>query len=164
MPYQLSKPPVGLLELMRLKVGGKQPTLFSETVVPVLEVSDFYAADILLNTSGAPTVGALANLLETLTFTTALRVHAVCATLVIGAAPATNIHVSWGYSLSGAEIGIGSQFIAQANAGAVLFCGSPFPGLVLPASAILIARASGTAAGVDHSLDVTATVDNYTAP
>jgi len=163
MPYNLMKPPRGLLELFRLKVGGKQPILFSEQVSPVVDVGPFYGSDLLLATSGTPTVGLL-NIQEDLVFTATLRVHAVSGELIIGAGAATNVGVSWGLlDPVGNRITVGQQFFAQIGAlTAVTFgCVVP-PGHVLPSGWGVFARAEGTAAGADHSLDVVALVENYT--
>jgi len=157
------KPPRGLLELFRLKVGGKQPVWFGDQVVPTVDVGPFYGSDLLFATSGAPTIGAL-NIEETLAFTNTLRVHAISGELLIGAAAATNVSTAWGFlDPVGQAIAIGQQFFAQIPAAtAVRFgCMAP-PGLVIPAGWSIFTRASGTAAGVDHSIDSAALVENYT--
>lgn len=161
----LQKPPRGLLELMRLRQGGKQPTQFSDTVVPVLEVGAFYGSDLLLATSGAPTIGALNNLTEDLVFSATLRVHAISGRLIVGAAAVT----AGGYiqvgliSDSQLRISLGGVAFGVAAAGSFVEFGCPVPGgPVLPSGWGVYARVTGTAAGADHDLDVTTLVENYT--
>lgn len=56
---QLQKPPTGLLGWFQLKVGGRNPTAFSDTIVPTLEIGDNYllqgevAVETGLGTNGA---------------------------------------------------------------------------------------------------------------
>ncbi|HET8777485.1 MAG TPA: hypothetical protein VFN76_07475 [Candidatus Limnocylindria bacterium] len=44
---RLQKAPLGLLGLLELKTQGENPNEFSDTVSPVIEASDFYAAPAL---------------------------------------------------------------------------------------------------------------------
>lgn len=161
----LQKWPKGLLEVFRIRDGGRAPSGFGEAVQPVVDVSMHYASDILIMTTGAPTVGAL-NISENTVFSATLRVHAICGQLTIGAAAATNVSVAWGFTDIGSvnSVCVGSQFFAQIPAGIGVHFGCMVPpGLVVPPGWGFYARAGGTAAGVDHSLSAIAIVENFTA-
>lgn len=161
----LQKSPKGLLQLFRLRDGGQQPTLFGNCVEPSADVRDFYAADLLTNTNGAPTVGGPPNLTETLVLGVDARVRALGAQLTVGAAAFTaGLYLEWGYIVGGAAapaITVGSAFLGVAVAGAIIGAGTPLD-IVLPAGTTFFARVNGTAAGADHSLLVNATIENYT--
>lgn len=165
----LVKAPKGLLETFRLRYLGVNPGAFGDTVQPTVDVSDFYASDLLLNSSSAPTVGALgAGLSEALLLTAPVRLRALSVGLTIGAAAATNVWLNIGIQFP-ASLGfpavncaLGGVFLAAANATALYEHGVVCPGWVLPAGVTLYSRAVGTAAGVDHSLAVVALIDNLT--
>lgn len=167
MPYPLQKPPRGLLEVLRLKQAGKQPEWFSEQLVPVIDGREFYASDILAAFGGAAQVGALANLTRELTLTSSFGVKAISGNLTIGAAAATNVYLEIGvlFGAIGGSLAeyivLQQVFIAQAAIGAILGIGCVLPNWVLPAGTIVRCRANGTAAGVDHSLDVSTLVENF---
>lgn len=162
---KLQKIPKGLLELFRLRHTGEMPDDFGKMVLPVIDTGPFYAADILIPASSAATVGALLpSLLEEFTITTALGMRSLGGQLVIGAAAATNISFAWGILIPGAPVRctLGSYFVAQAAIGAVIEFGSTFDRIVVPSGATLYVRATGTAAGADHDLQIRGTLENLT--
>lgn len=165
MPFPLHKVGTGLLQLFRLQVLGANPPEFGHQVLPVTDVTEFYAASNKLQSTGLPTTGALtgAGLVENLALTGNIRLHYVSALLVVGAAAATNVTLSVRILDTAGTGGGDSKFFAAINAAAQAGCAliPPRP-IVLPAGFTLRAIASGTAAGVDHSLFVIALIDNIT--
>ena len=160
---KIQKVPRGLLELFKLRQTGEYPDDFGKGVVPVVDCGAFYASDTLISAGSAPTVGALApELVEDLVATGGpLGVVSLGGILTIGAAAATNINFSWGILLPGlTRIQLGCHFVAQAGAAAVVRVGSTFPRIVVPNGTTLFVEASGTAAGVDHSLAITGLLEN----
>lgn len=162
---KIQKIPRGLLELFKLRQTGEYPDDMSRLLTPVVDVSAFYGADTLIPASSAPTVGALnPELVETLQTTATVGMLSFGAELTVGAAPATNLTFSWGITFDGApnRSPLGSIFVAQANAGAIVRVGSAFPRIVVPAGSRLYTSVSGTAAGADHSLAVCGVLENLT--
>lgn len=163
--FDLRKVPRGLLELLRLRSDGKNPGGLEESIRLTIESRDFYASDLLVPASSAATVGALGGvgIANVLTLTRNLGLRALGAELTIGAAAATNVTISWNLTLPGAPlfaIPLGAQFFDALNVAANIRVGSgPFP-FVLPAGSVLIAQATGTAAGADHSLNVRGLLEN----
>lgn len=161
----LQKAPKGLLELFRLRDGGRQPTMFGDVVEPSADVKDFYAADLLTTTTGAPTVGALTNLTETLVLGVAARVRGLGGQLTVGAAAVTAggfLEVGWFIPTQGQpSMSMGSMSFGVALPAQNIGYGVPLD-IVLPAGSVIYSRAGGTAAGVDHSLLVMALIENYT--
>lgn len=160
---KLQKIPRGLLELFKLRQTGEYPDDMSRTLLPVVDVSAFYSSDTLIAAGSAPTVGALApELIEDLLTTGGmLGILGLGGSLTIGAAAATNVQLSWGIILPGStRIVLGCAFVAQAAAAAVVRFGSTFPRVVVPAGTTLFVQASGTAAGVDHTLNITGLLEN----
>lgn len=160
---KIQKVPRGLLELFKLRQTGEYPDDMGKMLVPMVDVSAFYSSDTLIPASSAATVGGLApQLQETLVTTATVGLLALGGQLVIGAAAATNITVSWGILLPGAPSMtiLGSMFIAQAAAAASPAFGSTLPRMVLPVGTTLLVNASGTAAGVDHNLFISGLLEN----
>lgn len=164
-PFPLHKAPQGLLELFRLRTLGAAPPMFGDVVTPVIDVGEFYAAANKLCSSSAPAVGAISPpLIETFDISAAIRLHAVGAQLLIGAAPATDISLDVRVQIGAVSCVLASQFFAQAPAAGRISVGTIVPAWVLlPQQALtLIAVASGTAAGADHSLSISTVIDNIT--
>lgn len=171
--HPLHKSPRGLLELFRLRTLGRQPDRFGDTVVPVVEVGEFYAADLKLVSTPALTTGAIggAGMSSTLTLTGPIRVHAAGAVVVCGAAAMTNVTVTVevlrqspaGPPTLGCPLV--SYFFPAINAGARVGVGVPIgrSWVLLPGAAMgIIARISGTAAGADHTVQASTLIDNIT--
>jgi len=161
---KLSQVPAGLLQLFRLTHGGIAPQDFRDDVQPTVDVSEFYAANLLTQTENTPTPGALANLTETKAMSTVLRVHAISAQLTIGAAAATDLQISCGWSAAspGVPVAVAQLFLANTIAGQIIEVGAAIPPKVFVGSTWrFFARASGTAAGADHSLKIIATIEDY---
>lgn len=158
MPYPLQKGPLGLLELLRMKQGGKQPVLFGEQVVPVVNVTPFYGADLLkTGLTGAAAVGAVTSPLtatEDVTVGPNLLTSVGCQ-FVNGAAAGASLTLQWGFQVPGSAspqaplgaISVVSYANGVFNVGSAL----PYP-LIIPPGTRLWARATGNAVGADHSL------------
>jgi len=163
--FPLHKNAAGLLELLKAKNHASSPHWFGETLIPVLECREFYSTMQLLGTSGAATVGGLVNLTDTLQLTQPLGLKAISGQLTIGAAGGTNLRLDWGLFTSsgptGEQITLGSDFVPSFVAGQVIGFGDWLPNWVPAGGTLLFVRASGTAAGVDHSLDCNALIENY---
>jgi len=156
MPFPLHKSPRGLLELFRLRTLGANPPQFGDQIVPMVEVSEFYAFDLKTCSGSSPTTGAItgAGLSDTLTLSGPVRVHWAGANFIVGAAGATNVYLSIEYADNGGVIGLASQFFATLNALSNVRVSARLGGLVFPAGNNQRFRAtiSGTGAGVDHSI------------
>lgn len=165
MPFPLHKAPRGLLELFRLRTLGEQPRLFSEIVQPVVDVTEFYGQDLKLPLSAAPTIGALP-VTEDLVFTGPVRLHAIAAVLVVGAAAATNVTLECGiaFDVAGSRLRapLQSIFLPSLAAGQRATVSTPTPAWVFQPGVIAYAFVAGTAAGADHQLDVRGIIDNIT--
>lgn len=161
---KLIKTARGYLELLLLRATGSSPELVRDELQPVLDMREFYAANQLLGTSGAATVGALApSLTDTLTFTNLLGLKAVGATLTIGAAAATNVTLAVGLNVGGLQaVPLGSIHIPAIAAAGVVEFGVIVPNWVCQAGTFIYAQCHGTAAGGDHTLDVHGIIENYT--
>lgn len=164
---KLQKIPRGLLELFRLRHTGELPDDFSKSVVPMVDTSAFYASDLLIPAASAPTVGAInlaVSLLETFTITSNLGCRSLGGQFTCGAAAATNVTFSWGAILPGfaVEAVMGDEVVANIAAGASVQFGNIFSRIVFPAGTTLYTRASGTAAGADHSLAIAGLLENLT--
>lgn len=160
---RIAKVAQGFLELLRARPDGISPPTALETVQPTLDMTDFYGADLLLGSAGAPTVGALLNLTEAVTLTRVARIHSAGGILTVGAAPVTGggfIEVGI-VSPNGQQCPVGTFSFGVAAAGQIVGFGVPLR-MVLPAGFLWYARCGGTAAGADHSLSSPALIENYT--
>lgn len=168
MAWPLHKVARGWLELLNARNLGRSPVTFGEQVIPTIEIGEFYASNLLLGSTGAPTVGAIApELSEALPISALLRVKAASVSLTIGAAAATNVVLSVGYQpqagITNAVVDLGAIYIANAAIGQILRFGVVVPNWVIPSGGIIFGRASGTAAGADHSLAVQVLIENYSS-
>lgn len=158
---QLQKAPRGLLDLFRLRTFGLQPDRFSNVIQPSVDVLAQYGSDLLQTTTSPPTVGALLNLTEAITFAERAHLLGISGLLTLGAAAGTNVYVEVGIQLpnnASPQHVLGSiMFPAVAATQIVSVTGIvPGNGFVIGPQAQIYARAGGTAAGVDHSLQLTA--------
>lgn len=163
MSFQLAKVPLGFLELLRARTLGRAPTSCSDELQPVLDLRPFYACDIQLVTSSAPSLGALP-ISDVLTFTSNLGVRAVGTQLTVGAAPVTaggNLEV--GIIVGGVQQPIGAHNFGVAAAGTVVGFGTPIDPAVFRAGVQFYAKAYGTAAGADHAITIRVLIENYTS-
>jgi hypothetical protein len=124
---------------------------------------DFYAAELLLGSTGTPTVGALAALTELLALTRACRVRSIGGRLSVGAAPVTaGGHMEFGIVWpNGTLAPYCSEQFGVAAAGAIIGTGVPID-IVVPAGSVFYGRCEGTAAGADHALQLFISLENYT--
>lgn len=156
MKFALHKAPRGLLELFRLRNFGTGPQEFESSVQPVVDVSNFYGADLLGVTTALPTVGGTPNLAEIVPLTNApaWRLRGLAGRLTVGAAPFTAGGVmEIGITLGPANTNITLQTVAFGIAAAAAQIGVGVEcNLVLENRWSLYAVVNGTAAGVDHSL------------
>lgn len=161
--FDLRKVPRGLLELLRLRTDGKNPSGLEEAIRFTIETRDFYGSDLLFPVDNTATVGALATINNNNNLTRPIGLRALGGELTIGAAAATNVVCSWGFTVAGFPafiVPVGSIFFPNlAAAQLVRFGSAPLP-FVLPAGSVLIAHVTGTAAGADHTLNVRGLIEN----
>lgn len=160
---KIQKVPRGLLELFKLRQTGEYPDDMSRTLLPMVDVSAYYACDTLIPASSVAAGGALLpELVKDFTISPSLGVLSLGGSLTIGAAAATNLTISWGILLPGAPTRavMGSMFVAQAGIGAVVRFGSAFPRFIAPSGSTLFSAVCGTAAGVDHTLTIAGLLEN----
>lgn len=167
MPFPLHKSPRGLLELLRLRTLGQQPHLFGETVTPVTDVTEFYAADLKGAIAGTAVAGSLVTArVADLVLTSPVRLHAISGDITAGAAALTNAFMSLGLVFNGVN-GIGASlggiFFPTILAGVPARWGVAFDPIVLDPSVRLRITAWGTGAGVDHTIQVAGLIDNITS-
>lgn len=169
MTSPLHKAPQGLLELLRLKTLGRQPTIFADTLAPTVESERFYSLDVQNNGSFVPAtspggfpLGATDTLL-----TGPVLVRALSAQIVMGAAGGTYVHWALGCVLAAAGGGPVLSFLSSGALGAVAAgvtfrVGGMLPEpLLLPAGAQLVASIISDAAGADHQISLRTTYANY---
>lgn len=160
MPFKLAQAPRGLLELFKLKTDGHQPNQFSEVVSPVVDVTDFYAADSLLNGFVNAGAGALPRSASTTAFGSAVRVHGMEALLAIGAGALAGGMYWWEIQLSdasGASCALATGYVnvpagVALAAGIILVGGGQlsYPRLVTPGM-FLSARWSSNDPAATHA-------------
>lgn len=165
----LPRAPTGLLELLGLKTGGKQPDGVESVIGPSVDMVPFYGMEKLFS---ANTVFAAAALTQTQTVTVTFpRLYiAFSFQITLGAAAGTRLSLRLGVRAPSAASPLtvlAQEYVAAPHlvAGEFYECIwlAPFP-MVYPPGAQFVARSSGDAAGVDHvltmkalSLDLSAT-------
>jgi len=166
MTSPLHKVPRGLLELLRGRTLGRTPDELGGIVTPTIETTAYYAADILLTSANTATTAAVPILSNYVT-TAAFRVYAVGAVFVNGAAAGANMFLSWGIQVGGlaptpntnTELALGQIALGTTVAGQAYHGGSVIDSYYALPGSILWARVNGTAAGVDHQLNVVALIE-----
>lgn len=162
MPFRIQRVPRGLNQLLKI-FGGETPIELEDRVRGTIDLGKYYESDIMFGTNAAPVVGALGGVGQTavLTHTTILECKAIAATVTIGAAAATNVSIAVGVNWPfGSATHLGGIFIPNGAIGQVLRFGVLLPKpLIMTAGSQVIAWASGTAAGADHSVLVTELVN-----
>lgn len=156
--------------MLRGRTLGRNPVAFWETLQTTIDLSEHYSADQKVISASAATTGAIAGLDDVLTFTAPTRVHAVGGRLQAGAAAITNLTLMCGLrnATTGERIAIETLFIASVAAGGVVHFGGVLRAPVFPVAAPVggnwscFALATGTAAGVDHTLSARALIDVIT--
>lgn len=169
----LQKAPRGLLELLRLRTQGEQPTRFSDTLQPSIEAGAFYAADLLFSTQGGTEVGAI-NSNNGLTAQASPQqdpqwLVALGGALTLGAVPGT--FFEWWIQINLPASGAPGAILASGRIG--LFANStndvmPFgimlpQRLVVPAGAFYRVGVHGDGTGTDHSLNARYLVANLSS-
>lgn len=153
-PLRLSKFPVGLLELFRMRDNGRVPTLFSDEIDPSVDVTDFYGADILVASGSSAGAGVIGRT-QSDTIAKPQRLLTIQGNLTIGAAAGTWLTLTVGFSIPGGTFGV--------QLGAVTFTpiiggtyrvAAPVMGLVLPDGCQLFTSSEGNAGGADHVLQL----------
>lgn len=154
MNFDLDKAPVGLLELLNLKSGGRQPDGFNSVVQPGIEVFPFYAMDRLFT---ADTVNAAAAypLNGTVNVSFPRAFIGFGAQVTVGAAAGTRLDIRIGLRCPGptspAIILVQTRFTPFIGGFFDAYWQAPFP-VVLPPGAQFVALANSDAAGADHVL------------
>lgn len=157
MPFPLHKSPAGLLELLRLRTLGRQPGLFSEQVSSVVESTEFYAADLVINGSEDGAAGAINQTFLGAAAPTYRRYLGLSGQLIMGAAAGTVISVGIGFRspAAAANVAWGTLNLNTPVAAMVYRVHAQFPiPLVLPPGSQPMIQTSGNAAGADHVLQL----------
>lgn len=156
MPQPLQKSPVGLLELLRLRVGGRAPEEFSTEVRAIIDAVEFYGAD--LKATRADTAAAAAFPLNFQVDLPEPRLlYGAGAIVFMGAAGATRLELQlYARFRPGANgwLIAGEKFGACAAATLVpvaRLLGKP---LLLPAGSQLHCVVQSDAAGADHTVQI----------
>lgn len=161
--FPLHKSPRGLLELFRLRTLGAQPSTFGQGVIGVSEVTEMYSADLKFALAGTAVVGSIAGaLVADLVLTAPVRLHGISGDITAGAAAITNAFMSLGVVFNGVNgpgASLGGIFLPTIPAGLPARWGVAFHPIVLDPSVRLRITAWGTAAGVDHSVQVSGLID-----
>lgn len=159
----LSKTPRGLLELLRLRTGGKNPDEVSGTLVATIESGGFYGADLQTVTAGGPTVQAYP-FASTVSMTRGGRLLGAELIVVVGAAAGTQHRLRVAYR-PGAQFGgvtIAQTIVTAPAAGQIYSAFAPInPGLVFGVGAQFVFSAESDAGGADHSFQTRVLFEDY---
>lgn len=158
----LTKPAQFLTELFRLKVGGQNPTIFGDAVLPVVDVGGMYGADLQLTTSSTSAAGALQRT-QTGTVGTTSRYYGAGAVAGVGAAPGTQGQLTIGYRSVGstAFFPLFPTMVWTPFAGRSYWNGGLFDQpLIAPGGAQFEARFMGDAGGADHTVSLVLFLDD----
>lgn len=165
MPFPLHKSPRGLIELFRLRALGAQPNQFGEQVQPVVDVTEFYAQDLMFSANQTGAAGAFPRGVVGTVGTGAapgaagpILLYALEAVLTNGAAAGTWLNIRLAVELPGSAGPVAG--LANVNhipiAGAVFGAAIVLPRpLVIPSGGIIRADAASNGAGADHVLAMT---------
>lgn len=159
MPSPLHKTPLGLLELFRLKTLGRAPDSFGDTVIPVVNALQAYAAAELQSAGSAGNVGAINGVngnTASVSVSSFQWIFGIAGHITLGAAPGTFITWEVGIILpQSCTLGVGELRTVVAGEGHGFGVFLPQP-LVLRAGGSWFARVHGDAAGADHSVEARA--------
>lgn len=159
----LHKASRGLLELLRARTLGRNPDVLSSTVMPSIESTGFYGADLQVVATQVSAAGAMTRTLDGVAANMG-RLFSASATIVVGAAAGTQIRLEFLYRPSAAFsfIPLASTVITAPVAAAVYRCAVllPEPLIFLP-GAEFRAGSAGDAAGADHVLQRAEFFENY---
>lgn len=165
----LPRAPTGLLELLGLKSGGKQPDGVEGVIAPSVDITPFYGMEKLFSANTVFGAGA-ATQTQSVTVSFPRLYVAFSFQMTLGAAPGTRLSLRLGVRAPSAASPLtvlAQEYVAAPHlvAGEFYECIwlAPFP-LVYPPGAQFVARTSSDAAGADHvvtmkalSLDLSAT-------
>lgn len=153
----LQKAPLALLELLRLRTLGDQPTAFSDTVSPVVDATEQYGAD-QIRTAATSGAASAVNASATSIVGTATRYLGIGASFTVGAAAGTflNLQLFIVWQQGAAACPLFPTFEpVRLGAGRTYYIGGLLQKpLVLPAGTQINALSLGDAAGVDHVLQL----------
>lgn len=158
MTSPLHKVPIGLLELFRLRTLGRAPDKFGDTVFPVVDGLETYAAAELQTALGQPNVGAIngvGGLQQSTNVGTFQWIWGLGGVLTIGAAPGTFFtwHVGVLVPSTNSACILGTGELRPIGAGTTIRFGIALPrALVLRAGSAWFVEIHGDAAGADHSV------------
>lgn len=161
----LQKAPSGLLELLRLRSNGDQPTTFADSVLSVVVANEHYGADLQFSSSDSGT-GAIGQSIQVVIgsgFTAPatpgpVRFMAIGGDMVFGAAAGTWLQMRIGIRAPTANSppawiawqSYAAPFLVAAGA-LTIVANFPAPIILLPGSAVRI-EMTGDAVGADHTL------------
>lgn len=163
MPFKINRPATFINRLLTM-FGGESPAALEDNLRGVVDLTDFYGGPKLLTSGTANSTGAFPRATQ-LVLTAPLAIRGVGASIIIGAAPATNLSLCVGvkFPSGGPEVCLASQFFAQVPAAGIVQVGAPIPGrFVVEPGAAVYARVEATAAGADHALSAISVIEFYT--
>ena len=157
---KLDKYPPGLLEALNLKVLGRMPSEFSDSILGVVEAFDFYAVDRLATgQTAAAVIGAFDQLVQdpltSLTPGGPVMVRSMSFAFTEGAAAGTFFHWALGVKIPNSTSPI--AYVAGGSFGVIgsgatrvggVYFGRP---LLVPSGSVFIGLFSSDAIGADHS-------------
>lgn len=151
----LQKAPQALLELLRLRTQGDQPTAFSDVLTPVIESTEFYGAD-QIRTAATTGAAAAVNASVTAIVGTTTRYVGIGGAFTVGAAAGTflNLQLFLVWQQGGSAVPLFPTFepVRLAAGRTYYFGGLLQKPLVLPAGTQINALSLGDAGGADHVL------------
>lgn len=155
---KLVKAPLGLLEFLRAKVQGNNPSGFADVVAGVVDVTGFYGADswapVGTSNVGVITAGvqepAVAGNNATLS---ARRLMCFSGEVLIGAAAGAHLAVLLYGAYQGSNYYLASQSFVPVVGGSYRVTETwPGTGLIVPPGFRLGVAVRGNAAGADHNV------------
>lgn len=150
----LHSSPDGLLELLRLKVQGKNPDQFSDVLQPTVELTEFYGAKSVVAVTETGAAGVLPQTQNAAASAFPRRLLALSGRVVLGAAVGTNISMQLAVVVQGQAVHVGS-FAAATFAGGIFAVAAQLPRpLVLPPQHSYSVAVQGDAAGADHVVSI----------
>ena len=153
MASPLQKSPRGLLESYDLKTLGEAPSLFGDTLAPVVETFPFYTQNLLFSgQTAAATVAAFnQTLVQVVAFPTLVR--SLGFSFIEGAAAGTFMHWALGLRVGPTVVAyLGGGSFGAIAAGATRNGGITIPiPVVIPAGSAFVGHFTSDAAGADHT-------------
>jgi len=153
--FQLHKAPRFLIDLLRLRTQGGQPNQFGSQVIPIVDTTRMYGADMQLSSSAASGATAVP---ATVTFTIVNEATylAVAGEFTVGAAAGTFAALTIGYrsSASSVFVPLYSERIVPTAGRSYFYGGQLRQPIVARAGAQFLSLVQSDAGGADHVVDL----------